>query len=186
VEDLLQEPFSSRLMHCVAGAVGTNRRLFELTHDKHRSVLTGCTIVHLNLSFVATCFERPGHGVRRLESPENRAWYPEETHAEFTITGVEIEFTVRSLEGRGVKISYGFRLGSPRSLSFPAAETVLDLPRDRRSFQLLPRLWDFYISVEVHNRGRHFANALSYAAYLLQFRVGSWTRIFFIPPKRVT
>ena len=49
VKDLLQEPFYSRPVDCVAGAVGTNRRLSEDSHDKHLPVLAGPAIVHPNL-----------------------------------------------------------------------------------------------------------------------------------------
>ena len=45
VKDMLQGPFSSRLVDCVAGAVGTNGRLLEDSHDKPLPALAGPAIV---------------------------------------------------------------------------------------------------------------------------------------------
>jgi hypothetical protein len=53
VKNMLQESLSSRPVDCRAGAVGTNRRLLEDSHDKHLPVSAGVAIVHPNLPSVA-------------------------------------------------------------------------------------------------------------------------------------
>jgi hypothetical protein len=78
VKDMLQEPFSSRPVDCVAGTVGTNRRLLEDSHDKPLAVLAGSNTIHPNLPRVAmTHREWRGQGTRRSERPQNGAWHNE-------------------------------------------------------------------------------------------------------------
>jgi hypothetical protein len=54
VKNVLQESFSSGPMGRGAGAVGTNRRFIEDSHDKHLPILPGAAILHPNLPSVAT------------------------------------------------------------------------------------------------------------------------------------
>jgi hypothetical protein len=68
VKDMLQEPFSSRPVDCGAGAVGTNGRLVEDSHDKHLLVSAGSNTIHLNLPCVATYREWRGQGSREAKN----------------------------------------------------------------------------------------------------------------------
>jgi hypothetical protein len=53
VQDMLQETFSFRPVDCEAGAVGTNRRLPEDTHNIRLHIPAGSNIIHLNVQSVA-------------------------------------------------------------------------------------------------------------------------------------
>jgi hypothetical protein len=52
VKDMLQETFPSRPVDCGAGAVGTNRRFFEDSHDRHLPVWLG-PLFYIQISHVS-------------------------------------------------------------------------------------------------------------------------------------
>jgi hypothetical protein len=57
VKDMLQEPFSSGPVDCVAGTVGTNRRVLEDSHDKPLPIFAGPAIVDPNFPSVAMTYD---------------------------------------------------------------------------------------------------------------------------------